>query len=100
MKIRLQIGIKQKLKNQNKMKANKEHAKKLQEILVQTCIDFCKENNITDTEEVDFHVDCLQVSILHGEWGVESDSSIALIPYKEDEDGLKYRDLDNSINYF
>jgi len=60
-----------------KHKLTSEEIKKLQDILVQTCIDFINENNIDDLEEVDFRVDMLQESAKYGSWQPCTDSSIS-----------------------
>ena len=57
-------------------------AAKLQERLVQTCIDFINEHKddeqIKKIEMVDFNVDSLQESAKHGEWQPCTDSYCAL----------------------
>lgn len=60
-----------------KHKLTSEEIGKLQDILVQTCIDFINENNIDDLEEVDFRVDMLQESAKYGSWQACTDSSIS-----------------------
>lgn len=54
-----------------------EEIKELQDILVQTCIDFINKNNIEDLEEIDFYVDMLQESAKYGCWQPCTDSSIS-----------------------
>lgn len=53
-------------------------ALKLQERLVQTCIDFineCKDDEqVRQIERVEFRADCLQESAKHGEWHPSTDS--------------------------
>lgn len=50
---------------------------KLQDRLVQCCIDFINENNLGDLERVDFNVDGLQISSEFGEWSPATDSFIS-----------------------
>ena len=50
--------------------------KELQKKLVQTCIDFIKEKNLTDINAVRFNVDGLEDSIEFGEWTPGMDSYI------------------------
>ena len=40
-----------------------ENIKELQEILVQTCIDYAKKNNLTDIYEIQFKVDDIQAGV-------------------------------------
>lgn len=52
--------------------------KELQKKLVQTCIDFIKEKNLTDIDSVRFNVDGLEDSIEFGEWTPGMDSYIGV----------------------
>ena len=52
--------------------------KDLQQRLVQTCIDFVKEKNLTDIDAVRFNVDGLEDSIEFGEWTPGMDSYIGV----------------------
>lgn len=56
----------------------REHTKELQEILVQTCIDYIKEHGLKDIDAVYFSFDGAQESVEYGEWCPSSDSSITL----------------------
>ena len=56
----------------------KEDIKELQKRLVQTCIDFVKEKNLTDIDAVRFNVDGLGDSIEFGEWTPGMDSYIGV----------------------
>ena len=58
--------------------------KELQERLVQTCIDFVKEKNLTDIVAVRFNVDGLEDSIEFGEWTPGMDSYIGIEGLQED----------------
>ena len=55
-----------------------EDIKELQVRLVQTCIDFVKEKNLTDIDAVRFNVDGLEDSIEFGEWTPGMDSYIGV----------------------
>ena len=54
----------------------KEHISELQDILVQTCIDYINKNGLTDIWAVHFNVDSLQDSAQEGHWCSASDSYI------------------------
>lgn len=57
----------------------KNDIKELQERLVQTCIDFIKERNLTDIDAVRFNVDGLtNDAIEYGEWTPSMDSYIGV----------------------
>lgn len=53
-----------------------EHIKELQEILVQTCIDYINKNNLTDIYNVSFNADSLAESAKYGKWEPCTDSYI------------------------
>ena len=57
---------------------------KLQDRLVQCCIDFINENNLGDLERVDFNVDGLQISSEFGEWSPATDSFISGFKFVEE----------------
>lgn len=57
-------------------KTKTEHIKELQEILVQTCIDYINKNGLTDIWGVYFQADSLNASAKFGEWTPATDSSI------------------------
>jgi hypothetical protein len=69
--------------------------KELQKRLVQTTIDFIKEKNLTDINEVDFNVDGLEDSAIeYGEWVPGMDSSIMVGGLQSDEnDDFRYRKI-------
>lgn len=58
--------------------------KELQQRLVQTCVDFVKEKNLTDIDAVRFNVDGLEDSIEFGEWTPGMDSYIGVEGLQED----------------
>ena len=71
--------------------------KELQQRLVQTCIDFVKEKNLTDIDAVRFNVDGLEDSIEFGEWTPGMDSYIgveglqAISPLNQYDEPYKFR---------
>ena len=65
----------------------KENICDLQEILVQTCIDYINKHNLTDIYSVSFSVDSLQTSAKYKEWTPESDSYISVCGIEEDAMG-------------
>lgn len=56
----------------------------LHQELVQKVIDYCKENNITNADIFDLHIDRLQDSIECGKWHPGTDSAMGL--YGEDKE--------------
>lgn len=59
--------------------------KELQEILVQTCIDYIKKNNLNDVDEINFNVDGLtNNAIEYGEWTPSMDSYIKVIGLQDE----------------
>jgi hypothetical protein len=69
-----------------------DHIKKLQEILVQVCINYINENNLTDIEEISFNADSLQTSAKYAQWTPATDSYIGVYGY-QDENEMKVRRL-------
>lgn len=58
----------------------RDNIKELQEILVQTCIDYMKKHNLTDIDEINFSVNGLSGdSYREGKWMPSTDSSIEVI---------------------
>jgi hypothetical protein len=58
----------------------------LHKLLVQTCIDFIKERNLIDIDEVNFNVDGLEGdAIEYGEWTPCMDSCCSVVGLQEDE---------------
>ena len=53
-----------------------EHIKELQELLVQTCIDYINKNGLTDIYDVSFRADALNESAEYGSWQSCTDSYI------------------------
>lgn len=64
-------------KKESKNKTTDVLIAKLQDRLVQCCIDFINENNLGDLERVDFNVDGLQISSEFGEWSPATNSFIS-----------------------
>ena len=84
--IEIKETLKKKREEYNKCYLEKKESKnkttdvliaKLQDRLVQCCIDFINENNLGDLERVDFNVDGLQISSEFGEWSPATDSFIS-----------------------
>ena len=69
----------------NPISTNKD-ASDLQEILVQTIINFINDRKLNDIEEVSFKADSLNESAKYGKWTPATDSYISLIGYQYDED--------------
>lgn len=64
----------------------------LQNILVQTVIDYIKKHNLEDIYEVNFHIDGLtNDAIEFGEWTPGIDSYIGVVGLQEDEIGFRVR---------
>ena len=58
----------------------------LHKLLVKTCIDFIKERNLIDIDEVNFNVDGLEGdAIEYGEWTPCMDSYCSMVGLQEDE---------------
>lgn len=66
---------------------------KLQDRLVQCCIDFIKENNLGDLERVDFNADGLQISSEFGKWSPSTDSFISGSEFVEENGYLVMKDF-------
>ena len=62
-----------------------EQTKELQDILVQTCIDFINENGLKDVDAVYFSADSLQESARCNEWTPSTDSFLTLEGMEYDE---------------
>lgn len=61
-----------------------EHIKELQEILVQTCIDYINKNGLTDIYSVSFSADDLSTSAEYGSWQPCTDSHIKVKGLREE----------------
>ena len=64
-------------KKESKNKTTDVLISKLQDRLIQCCIDFINENNLGDLERVDFTADGLQISSEFGKWSPATDSFIS-----------------------
>ena len=62
-----------------------EDAYNLQKKLIQTIIDFIKEHNLSDIEEVIFTADCLQSSVEFGSWCPATDSYLGVCGLQKDD---------------
>lgn len=56
--------------------------------LVQQVINYCKENDITDADIFDLHIDGLQDSIKGGKWHPGTDSAMGL--YNKNKETITY----------
>ena len=83
-------------KKESKNKTTYVLISKLQDRLVQCCIDFINENNLGDLERVDFTADGLQISSEFGEWSPATDSFISGSEFVE-ENG--YLVMKNFVKY-
>ena len=64
----------------------KENINELHHLLVQTCLDYMKKNNLTDIDEIHFSADGLSgPSYEAGKWTPNTDSSIEVIGLEEEE---------------
>lgn len=68
-----------------------ENINQLHHILVQTCLNYIREHELTDVDEIQFSVDGLNSSYEFGEWTPGTDSSIKVIGLEFEEDGTPYR---------
>lgn len=68
-----------------------ENINQLHHILVQTCLNYIKEHELTDIDEIHFSADGLSSSYEYGEWTPGTDSSIRVIGLEFEEDGTPYR---------
>ena len=76
-----------------------EQTRELQDILVQTCIDFINENELKDVDAVYFSADSLQESARCNEWTSSTDSFLTLegIEYDKKCDFHVRRFIDKSF---
>lgn len=65
-------------------KTTKSDIRDLQKLLVQTCINFIKERELFDVNEVNFSVDGLEEGFEYGEWTPGIDSSISVVGLQSD----------------
>ena len=68
-----------------------ENINQLHHILVQTCLNYIREHELTDVDEIQFSVDGLNSSYEFGKWTPGTDSSIKVIGLEFEEDGTPYR---------
>lgn len=62
-----------------------ENLAELQKILVQTCINYVKEHNLTDIYDISFTMDSVQDSVEYGEWCPSTDSHISACGVVKDD---------------
>ena len=80
-------------KKESKNKTTDVLIARLQDRLIQCCIDFINENNLGDLERVDFNVDGLQISSEFGEWSPATDSFISGSEFVEENGYLVMKDF-------
>lgn len=64
-----------------------EHINELHHILVQTCLNYMRKNNLTDIDEIHFSEDWLSSSYEYGEWTPDTDSSLCVVGLQIEEGG-------------
>lgn len=69
----------------------KENIKELQEKIVQLCIDYINNHNLTDIDEIHFNADELQFSSKYKKWTPQTDSYIGVFGQQKDENGIIVR---------
>ena len=80
-------------KKESKNKTTDVLISKLQDRLIQCCIDFIDENNLGDLERVDFTADGLQISSEFGEWSLATDSFISGSEFVKENGYLVMKDF-------
>lgn len=63
----------------------RENAYELQKKLIQTVINFIKENKLNDIDEIEFKVDCLKPSVEFGSWCPATDSYLGVVGVQKDD---------------
>ena len=75
-------------------KTTRSDIKDLHKLLVQTCINFIKERNLTEIYEVHFGVDGLENDAIDfDEWTPGMDSSLSVIGLQEKDNGFRVRKI-------
>lgn len=73
----------------------KENIDELHHLLVKTCLNYMREHNLTDIDEIHFSANGLSSSYDYGEWTPETDSSIDVIGLEMEEwvgkSGMKHQ---------
>ena len=64
-----------------------EHINELHHILVQTCLNYMRKNNLTDIDEINFSADWLSSSYEYGEWTSGTDSSLCVVGLQIEDGG-------------
>ena len=67
-------------------KTTQEHINELHHILVQTCLNYMKEHELTDIDEISFNANGLSFSYEYNEWTPGTDSSLAVIGLQENSE--------------
>lgn len=71
-------------------KTKQKHINELHHILVQTCLNYMKEHELTDIDEVSFSADGLSSSYEYNEWTPATDSSLTVVGLQEESKEDKY----------
>jgi hypothetical protein len=66
-------------------KTTSKDALELQQLLVQTVINFINERELNDINEIDFNADSLLISAKHGYWTPATDSYLGIMGISEKE---------------
>ena len=86
--------VKKKLDEYKDPKTTRSDIKDLHKLLVQTCINFIKERNLTEIYEVSFGVNGLENDAIEfGEWTPGIDSSLSVIGLQEEDDNFRVRKI-------
>ena len=78
------------LENYENPKTKQEHINELHRILVQTCLNYMKEHELTDIDEISFNVNGLSSSYEYNEWTPGTDSCLTIIGLQEDSESDKF----------
>lgn len=72
------------LDNYDNPKTSQKHINELHHILVQTCLNYMKEHELTDIDEISFYADGLSSSYEYNEWTPATDSSLIVVGLQEE----------------
>ena len=72
------------LDNYNNPITTQEHINELHRILVQTCLNYMREHELTDIDEISFSAEGLSSSYEYNEWTPATDSSLTVVGLQEE----------------
>lgn len=72
------------LDNYNNPITTQEHINELHRILVQTCLNYMREHELADIDEISFSADGLSSSYEYNEWTPATDSSLTVVGLQEE----------------